>query len=216
MVEQEVDVSSDESSEEEAQRGRSYKALMQGFTENDAREAKRRKLETPKAEQPALVEDDPPSDIDQVEEPEEEPTEGNEEDATDSDDEEVNSSDPFEAHFAPESDMISPLVRAVSDNQWALKRVASKDYRTVYAAPKPGAEDEVPLPPTISSAADVQLKKKLEEVAVKKIRSMDSTEQIVASSLFGYRDVLFCERTAKNAGALRQLACLHALNHVFK
>lgn len=38
----------------------------------------------------------------------------------------------------------------------------------------------------------------------------------LASSIFGYQDLLFSQRSLENAEDLRNLACLHALNHVFK
>jgi U3 small nucleolar RNA-associated protein 25 len=38
----------------------------------------------------------------------------------------------------------------------------------------------------------------------------------LASSIFGYRDVLFPHRTPDTAEDLRKLNCLHSLNHIFK
>ena len=39
---------------------------------------------------------------------------------------------------------------------------------------------------------------------------------MLASAIFGYKDVLFAERTSKTSQDLLKLTCLHALNHVFK
>ena len=39
---------------------------------------------------------------------------------------------------------------------------------------------------------------------------------ILASSIFKYQDLLFCDRVPTIASDLRTLTCLHALNHIFK
>lgn len=39
-------------------------------------------------------------------------------------------------------------------------------------------------------------------------------EQDIAPSIFGYQDLLFGARTVQNAGRLRDITCLHALNHI--
>ena len=38
----------------------------------------------------------------------------------------------------------------------------------------------------------------------------------IASRIFNYQDLLFCDRTPPNASELRSLTCLHAINHIFK
>lgn len=38
----------------------------------------------------------------------------------------------------------------------------------------------------------------------------------MAPYIFNYQDVLFCNRTLANARSLRNITCLHALNHILK
>ena len=52
------------------------------------------------------------------------------------------------------------------------------------------------------------------ENAQKEIGDFNDLEQTIAPSLFSYQDLLFGARTVQNAGRLRDLTCLHALNHV--
>jgi U3 small nucleolar RNA-associated protein 25 len=65
-------------------------------------------------------------------------------------------------------------------------------------------------------ANSLQLKKKLVPGARKAMNEFDLLERTLASHIFSYRDVLFGGRTPENAQSLRNLAALHALNHVLK
>ncbi|KAK2818452.1 rRNA-binding ribosome biosynthesis protein utp25, partial [Arthroderma sp. PD_2] len=56
------------------------------------------------------------------------------------------------------------------------------------------------------------LKQKLARNAV----SFDPLSSSLTPYIFGYRDTLFCSRTTQNSDKLRDLYCLHALNHVLK
>ena len=46
--------------------------------------------------------------------------------------------------------------------------------------------------------------------------NFDQVSGVLASSIFGYQDLLFSPRILENAEDLRNIACLHALNHVLK
>src|SRR5436190_13220789 len=48
------------------------------------------------------------------------------------------------------------------------------------------------------------------------IPRFDPLTASIARYIFGYQDLLFGSRTLSNAAHLRDLYCLHALNHVFK
>ena len=61
-----------------------------------------------------------------------------------------------------------------------------------------------------------QLKSKLERNAVEQFRQLDTLSTSLAPYVFSYSDLLFGARTVKNAGQLRDIYCLHALNHVLK
>ncbi|KAK2615116.1 hypothetical protein N8I77_001892 [Diaporthe amygdali] len=236
--EQESDIEEDDEDVEDASEdeteskaaARPYMALIKSLTEdNAAPSAKRRKLdhETAQLERPKTHPEDDQADsqgekvedVDHVEEPEESPEEAIAEDAFDEDDEDeiADSSDPFQSHFAvPDEEIIARRLRAIEEAKWATKKVAIKGLRTVLSAPDTGDKnDELSAPARILSASDLNLKQKLAE-SMKEKRKFDGLEQSLAPHVFGYRDLLFCQRSLNNGKSLRRLACLHALNHVFK
>jgi U3 small nucleolar RNA-associated protein 25 len=61
-----------------------------------------------------------------------------------------------------------------------------------------------------------QLKHRLEEAATKAISKLSEMNGQLASTMFGYQDLLFSDLSLENASEIRTLTCLHALNHVFK
>ncbi|MCJ1283892.1 rRNA-binding ribosome biosynthesis protein utp25 [Xylographa opegraphella] len=61
-----------------------------------------------------------------------------------------------------------------------------------------------------------QLKNKLQMRAKQELPSDNALNGILASSIFTYQDLLFCDRVPGVASELRTLTCLHALNHIFK
>lgn len=209
---------------------RPYMTLIKSLTdESAAPRAKRRKLDHDTA-QPEKPKDQPEDeqadadterveDVDFVEEPEDSPEDTAAEDAFDQDDEDevVDSSDPFQSHFsAPDEESIERRLKAIEDSKWATKKVAVKGSRTVFSAPDTGDKnDELSVPAPISNASDIHLKHKLADT-MKEKRKLDGLEQSLAPHVFGYRDLLFCQRSLSNGKSIRRLACLHALNHVFK
>lgn len=228
-VEEDVeDVSEDEADSTAA--ARPYMTLIQSLTdEGAAPRAKRRKLghETAQPEasknQPeddkADVDTGRVEDVDFVEEPEETPEETVAEDTFDQDDEDEveNSSDPFQGHFsAPDEETVARRLQAIEESKWTTKKVAAKGTRTVLSTPDTGdKKDEVSAPAPISNASELHLKHKLAD-SMKEKRRLDGLEQSLAPHVFGYRDLLFCQRSLNNGKSVRRLACLHALNHVFK
>ncbi|KAL1874893.1 rRNA-binding ribosome biosynthesis protein utp25 [Diaporthe australafricana] len=222
------DASEDEDESKSA--ARPYMTLIKSLTDDNAvPHAKRRKLdhetaqpEQPKdqsADEPVSAEGDKIQDVDYVEEPEETPDEVAAEDEFDQDDEDeiVDNSDPFQSHFvAPDEESITRRLKAIEQAKWTTKKVGAKGTRTVLSAPDTDHQnDQVSVPATISSASDLHLKQKLAE-SMKEKRKLDGLEQSLAPHVFGYRDLLFCQRSLNNGKSLRRLACLHALNHVFK
>lgn len=222
------DVSEDEADSKST--ARPYMTLIKSLTdESAAPRAKRRKLdhETAQPEGPKKqpedeqmdVDADKVEDVDFVEELEEAAEETAAEDAFDQDDEDdaVDSSDPFHSHFsAPDEETIARRLKAIEDANWATKKVAVKGTRIVLSAPDTGdKDDEISVPASITNASDLHLKHKLAD-SMKEKRKLDGLEQSLAPHVFGYRDLLFCQRSLNNGKSMRRLACLHALNHVFK
>lgn len=228
-MEDEPHASDDEASEDEDDNeveAKPYISLIKSLAESASEpKAKRRKLDSGAAVnvEPKQIEDSESDsnaeakDTDLVEEPEEAPDETRIEDLFEEEDETPDSSDPFETHFAnPTEDDFSKRVKAVQQGGWTSKKIATKTARNVVMVPKVDGESDTSLPASVSGPSDLKLKQRLHETTLKRRPKFDETEQSIASLMFGYRDVLFCKRTIANGNNLRRLACLHAVNHVFK
>lgn len=210
-----------------------YLSLLRSLVKNSDRKAKRRKLDHLTSEvkskkwevvgeKPCRDENDEedPQGIDNVEEPEE--LDGNEAPEDMSDDEEADeadSSDPFEVHFAdPEENELAKKLKAIQQNQWQSQRLQSKIFRTLLGVPKvdEAGSGTVQVPAKISSPADLKLKQRLRAAAVTRWSKFNEVEETLAPLIFNYHDTLFCERSIANGESLRWMACLHAVNLVFK
>lgn len=229
MEAEDAEDSEDGSDEEDSVDARPYMALIKSLTEDSgAPSAKRRKLdhqgapnETP-MDKHADLEKDSAEDPDFVEEPEEAPdeadTEGVFDEDEDDEDEKIDTSDPFDSHFvAVDEASLARRLKAIADGKWTTKKAAAKGTRTVLNGPDTGDDsDQVLVPSPVLRAADLPLKHKLLETGAVKKMKFDAVEQSLAPYVFGYNDVLYCDRTIANGESLRRMACLHALNHVFK
>ncbi|KAF2461353.1 hypothetical protein BDY21DRAFT_368603 [Lineolata rhizophorae] len=149
--------------------------------------------------------------------------EGVEEDAdglsdADSEDENEDAPDPFQTHFVnPDESEISIKLRATSSDQWSTEKVQIPALgKCTFSQPAVDARKKAPSGKKLSSAKNLVLKKKLREPALRELPEFDQLNGELASYIFGYYDVLFGGRTVRNAQNLRQLYCLHALNHIFK
>lgn len=196
-----------------------YAALLQSLTADSAPAAKRRKLDTSSGQQVAQESSDEEEEITNVDDVEEE-EEGPEtavDGALDDDDDE-DASDPFEANFAnPDSNILSRRLNNLKNGVWSPRKITVKNVgKAVVAVPEKEAPEQATLPAAINGPAGLVLKKKLIDPVTKQRASFDPLEQNMAASIFNYRDILFCDRTAANAENLRRLTCLHAVNHIFK
>lgn len=220
--EEEIPSESSDEEEEPVPAVRSYAALMQTFAAESGPQAKRRKLDH--VPEPKPVEDEVEDetlnadgkDVDEVEEPEEGPeaaTDGALEDEDDNEDE----SDPFQTHFAaPDDNVLAQRLKALGLNQWTTQKFPlNKGSKAVVSMPD--IKDFNNFAHTvISGPSELKLKQKLANVMGKKRPKFDPLEKAIASLIFNYQDVLYCERSTANAESLRRLTCLHAVNHVFK
>ncbi|KAF5507101.1 U3 small nucleolar RNA-associated protein 25 [Colletotrichum aenigma] len=237
-VEEDSDVSmsddeEDEDVDEQPQNSRPYMALLQGFTESTEPSAKRRKLDSGKPESAAKAtaaaeessedededEEAGEKDVDRVDEAEEEDPSADlaDEEAESDDEDDVDATDPFDNHFAtPDEDTYTKKVKAIQKNGWTFKRSMSKVSKAVVTYPQFEGSEAPSIPSPISSLESLKLKQKLKESASKKISPLNTLQQAMAPVLFNYNDVLYDDRDIKNSEGLRQLVCLHAVNHVFK
>lgn len=69
---------------------------------------------------------------------------------------------------------------------------------------------------SVQGPKDLSLKHKLSESAATHISEFDDLTGRLAPYIFGYHDMLYGARTSGDAGKLRDLYCLHALNHIIK
>lgn len=124
--------------------------------------------------------------------------------------------DCFGHHFErPEEYNLAMRTKAISANQWTTKKSESPEGgRGILQIP--GIYGEAAPVRTIRNVRNIRLKPRLVENAEKALGEFNVVEQAIAPSLFAYQDVLFGARTVKNAGRIRDMCCLHALNHVLK
>ncbi|KAF2026299.1 U3 small nucleolar RNA-associated protein 25 [Setomelanomma holmii] len=120
----------------------------------------------------------------------------------------------YEKHFAAQDESeLAIRVERISKNQWSAKKVEYGGGRGVLQTPS--AENIALERPRVRSTRDVQLKARLADNAHKIVGTFkEGAERAIAPSIFAYQDVLFGARTVQNAGRLRDITCLHALNHV--
>lgn len=232
--EQEEDISSEEEEEEEQkQPTQAYLSLMKSLAESSPNKAKRRKLdhssstevvlktteteteidtraEESDASEPRETQEDP--DLVDEAEGEEDPADTAIEDLFDEDDD-LDAEDPFEVHFdSPKDELVQPRIKTIQEGGWKTKRAIENSMRIQLSTPN----DEQSLPGPVTGIADLKLKKRLKESMATKRENFDTVEQTIAPLLFSYQDLLYCDRTVIGGESVRRMACLHALNHIFK
>jgi U3 small nucleolar RNA-associated protein 25 len=152
-----------------------------------------------------------------VEEPEDEP--GNEVDLEDDDDDYdiPDTSDPFETHFvSPDGAVYNTRLKGIQSNTYHLKQLEKNGWRIVRSTPGEDPDQTNQPPATLPGPSGLKLKHRLIETAQKQRQDFDKLEQLLYPITFGYQDLLFCNRNVNNSDNLRRMACLHAVNHVFK
>jgi U3 small nucleolar RNA-associated protein 25 len=127
------------------------------------------------------------------------------------DDSQVNT---YERHFAnPDESELVMRIRRIEGNQWSTKKLDGGKGRAILQVPS--ADGTAFSRRALRSVHDINLKARLAENATKVVGVFqDDTEQVIAPSIFGYQDLLFGARTIQNAARLRDITCLHALNHI--
>lgn len=196
---------------------------MQSFAKDKPPQPKRRKLDQGLGSETAALEESgsdldeaEAQDADLVEEDEEDPAEEVADEDEDSDDEVSNDSDPFEAHFAnPNMAQVEQRLKSIEANESSTSQVELNKWRVTRVLPGRDATQSARQLSTISDSTDLKLKQRVEEAASKN-STFDTLEQVLYPLMFGYNDLLFCGRTPGNAENIRQMASLHAINHIFK
>ncbi|CAN9284378.1 unnamed protein product [Alternaria alternata] len=213
------DAASDEEEEEAQPISNAYASLLQSFssrnTGSDEHRKKRRKLGHDEPE-PDVEVDDESSTLeaeDAVAEEEEEEMD-NDEVSDEDDQEEQKLEQAYERHFAnPDENELAMRLKRIAANQWTSQKLDRKPGLGAGVLQVPSDEVKTPVR-KLRSVRDVELKARLVENAQKRIGNFDELEQAITPSIFGYQDLLFGARTVQNASRLRDITCLHALNHI--
>ena len=191
-----------------------YSVLLQSLsTDGGEPQPKKRRVETAEV---ILQSEIPENDVDHVEELEEVEDFGV--DGAEATDDLPDDYDPFLKHFAQhENTELSLGISDVRKDNWAMRISDSKlEGGYLFKVHHVSNSALTHSSSTVLDIDNLQLKQKLQEPAKKVLPSLDRVTGSLTSSIFNYRDVLFPQRTLNNAETLRKLACLHALNHVFK
>ncbi|KAL1956965.1 hypothetical protein VTO42DRAFT_6454 [Malbranchea cinnamomea] len=140
----------------------------------------------------------------------------NDDDAGDQDDEDAeNELDPFETHFANPNDAELKRKKDKASQKWSTtKSELGGGLRAVAFYPDTG--DKPSLLSTPRSVKDLMLKSKLLRNATEHFPQLGALSTTMAPYMFSYHDIVFGARTTQNAPELRDLWCLHTLNHVLK
>ena len=131
--------------------------------------------------------------------------------------------DPFHVHFEnPSAQKLSSSIAAIKESKWISSRQKGEtDWsflsvhpncqmsQAVYGDVHHGSRPSSKLP-------RLALKRKLRERAMKDVSGLDPMMDKTCELIFRYEDVCFPSRTCENAHALRQVACIHTLNHLLK
>ncbi|EXJ72275.1 uncharacterized protein A1O5_04779 [Cladophialophora psammophila CBS 110553] len=132
----------------------------------------------------------------------------------DSENEEILLRDPFEKHYTTilEQDF-KDAVSQVDQKQWLITSSTSDSgIRSTALFTKENPAQVSGL----KSARDSHLKRRLVDGGTKIISSLSSDEKNIAGLVFNYIDIINGGRNVRNSMRLRDLSCLHALNHIFK
>ena len=134
----------------------------------------------------------------------------NDEDVVSDSEDEDAAQDPFEQHFsrADDQNLAAGMASVASKNTTNTKRTVAEMTITV--------SDYALWPAHDRDLKDLNIKKRLGASAVTLTEKLSISEQHLANSVLSYRDMLCGTRHLSNAGRLRDLTALHALNHVLK
>lgn len=223
-LKQEDPVSDEDAPEDHQSQIRAYNTLLSSFEHplDVHRKRKRRRLEIDSTIEPESNDHEGEGNLDTniMEE-----GHSNEDDQVDDEDQEVmgnldedgSAGDPFEAHFAnPDDNKLSVRLKSVQAGEWKVDKGTSNRGLSVFASTPRCVTTNGLRKSDIGTLGDLYLKKRLTSAVEKNLASFDSTQQDIAAYLTSYSDLMYGARTVENAANLRQIVCLHILNHVLK
>ena len=133
------------------------------------------------------------------------------------DDEDDDRTDPFEIHFAnPGENELSRRLKAVQASEWKTEKQVLKNVGTCVVSAPELVEGSIVRKLTIKNLNDMPLKQRLQRSVQDEMRDLDDSQKALAPYLCNYQDIMAGHRSPQNAKSLRNLACLHAINHILK
>ncbi len=198
-----------------------YNALLFSLNGNEQRSEPQRKRRKISNDQDFRGIEVLGEEVDPIEEPEDREDSGAEVVESDMEDAVQSSEnhDPFMRHFSgPDDDKeLEQKIQAVKESNWStVKPMKIQKWSHTLKVPLVSGSNPEPRSHTVSALKELTLKQRLRESSGKILPPMDKLSGNLAFSLFNYHDILFPHRTLDNSEILRKLACLHAINHVFK
>ena len=131
------------------------------------------------------------------------------------DDDEEDSSDPFETHFDhPNETEVTSRLGKVKAGALQTKQIKSDVIGKLSEAGS--VVVTAAAAPRMSSIKSAKLKKRLVVPAMALLPKLTPLQKELAPGILEYKDLIFSGRTSENAEDLRRLACVHALNHLYK
>lgn len=196
-------------------------ALKSNFSNTSERPTKRRKLENgrtatevPEKKQEVVLSDNAQDDVDAAQLTEDIDEDGAADDSSDSDDEDVLLQDPFEKHYTNvEEEDLKSAAENNSKKPNLEKSVVGEGIRKVITSRS--VQSSIRRP-TKKSSLSANVKKRLREQGSTLLNSLEDEALDVAAETFEYQDVLLGIRSFQNSAKYRDIAALHALNHIFK
>jgi len=132
----------------------------------------------------------------------------------DSDDEDFVLHDPFEQHYTEiqDKDKLKDAIERQNQRPVMDKSMVGNSIRKLVTSYETTAKPAIRK----RNAKDLHLKKRLADTGSAVSQNLPAAETDLLHEMFAYRDVVCGFRVNNNAASLRDLASLHALNHVFK
>lgn len=125
--------------------------------------------------------------------------------------------DPFEMHLnAPDALAVTTRVTALQGNGWSISKrsLGTLGDCTIYSPKDTKLQNELLGIKDLGSEAGIKHKFVAQAEMIEGRSSIAS--KALSPYVFGYSDILFGGRTPQNSASIRDVTCLHVLNHVFK
>jgi len=216
--------SSSEDSDDPGPRGGSYNVLLQSIKRSTASEPSRKKQKVRHLNEPAILnghgvdEQTISAEHDGLLEHQEDVQQNTEESLQHETVDDEAPVDPFEIHLANvDENLLATRLKAAKSDQWNTDTLLSIAVgKVIVTWPGTDSLDASVIRRSLKSPKDLKLKRRLLEPALQTVPNFEPVESALCPAIFNYYDLLFGGRTVQNAEGLRNITCLHALNHVFK